>query len=70
MSSHQNKTFYDQVITDYYDLMDRVDFMRQISPSQSLEWDDTDYFDAALSDIFEEIDLDLSFLPPERRQSI
>ena len=68
-SQHQQMGFYDQVITDYYDFLDRVDFMPHVSQS-SLSWDDTDYYDAHVDQLFDTAPWDISFLPPTRRHTL
>ena len=68
-SHHQRMGFYNQVITDYYDYLDRVDFMPYVSQS-SLSWDDTDYYDAHVDQLFDTAPWDISFLPPTRRHTL
>ena len=69
--AHQHYTFYDQVVTDFYDFADRIDFMRHISPTTSQEWDyNYLHCDDDLQHIFAPFDLNSSFLPPARRHTL
>lgn len=66
----QHFGFYDQVITDYYDFLDRIDFMQQLSPASSTSWDyEYLHCDDDLQHIFAEPDFNSSFLPLVRRHS-
>ena len=59
--------FYDQIITDYFDFLDRVDFMPHISPASSQSWDYSyTHCDDDLAYIFEQPDFSSSFLPARR----
>ena len=73
---HHRPSFYNQVVTDYMDLLDRVDFMHHISPSSSISWDYSDMqHEEELGNldpqsIFARPDFDTSFLPQARRYTL
>lgn len=69
-NNHRRHGFLSQVVTDYYDLLDRVDFLPQLSPASSQSWDYSYlHCDDDLDHIFQQPDFDTSFLPLARRHS-